>query len=136
MHITAQWQGNAPEAALLRLLQAELPMRDIARRMETAVLQHYNRQQDADGIAWLPSARAKKYGGKTLIDTGKMLASLSYAYGADWAEAGYPQGGVPRWLHFGVPQNRLPPRRHLGLSADDKAAVAVIVADYFERLLK
>ena len=45
-------------------------MREIARVMETSVLLNFTQQRQPDGIPWLPSKRAQKDGGKTLIDTG------------------------------------------------------------------
>ena len=84
-------------------------MREIARAMETSVLLNFTQQRQPDGIPWLPSKRAQRDGGKTLIDTGKLLASVTAQSGADFAEVGFVHGDLPRWLHFGVPQNIVVP---------------------------
>ncbi|MCG7657123.1 phage virion morphogenesis protein [Wielerella bovis] len=123
----------------LRLLDLDLrePMREIGRRLETSVIQNYNQQRSPAGVAWIPSQRAKKDGGKTLIDTGRMLASLSFVSGNDWVEIGYPQGSknIPAWLHFGVPKNNLPAREHLGVRHEDEVMIERTVRDYFTALL-
>lgn len=120
-----------------KLAQADLsePMRVISRRVETSVIQNYNQQRNPDGVPWLPSQRAQRDGGKTLIDTGRMLASLTAQSGKDWAEVGYPQGDIPRWLQFGVPQNNLVAREHLGLRAEDEQMITQTLSDYFKGLL-
>ena len=127
-------------AAWLRLQQPDLsdPMREIGRRLETSVIQNYNQQKSPAGIPWIPSRRAVKDGGKTLIDTGLMLASLTYVSGRDWVDMGYPRGGknIPAWLHYGVRQNNLPAREHLGMKDSDKDAVHHAVKRYFENLLR
>lgn len=123
----------------LRLLDFELrePMRDIGQRLETSVIQNYNQQRSPAGIAWIVSQRAQKDGGKTLIDTGRMLASLTFASGDDWVEVGYPRGAknIPAWLHFGVPRNNLPARAHLGVRDEDKVMMKNTLRDYFATLL-
>lgn len=121
-----------------RLAQADLthPMREIARKLETSVIQNYNQQRSPKGVAWLPSQRAQRDGGKTLIDTGRMLASLTAQSGKDWAEVGYPQGDIPRWLHFGVPQNNLVAREHLGLRDTDETMINQTLTDYFTKLFQ
>lgn len=121
-----------------RLARVDLshPMREIARKLETSVIQNYNQQRSPDGVPWIPSQRAPKDGGKTLIDTGRMLASLAANSGRDFAEVGYPQGDVPRWLHFGVAQNNLPAREHLGLRDTDKMMIDKTLSDYFTKLFQ
>lgn len=123
---------------LLRMTKPNfsLPMDEIGRRVETSVIQNYNQQRSPSGIPWIPSKRAIADGGKTLIDTGRMLASLVVAYDKTTATVGYPDGDIPRWLHFGVPQNHLPAREHLGLRPEDDHIIAGILADYFDKMLQ
>ena len=111
-------------------------MREVARAMETSVLLNFTQQRNPDGIRWLPSKRAQRDGGKTLIDTGGLLASLTHRSGADFAEAGFAHGDLPRWLHFGVPQNNLPARNILGFRKEDEAKIARLTARYFETLFQ
>lgn len=111
-------------------------MRDVARAMETSVLLNFTQQRQPDGIPWLPSKRAQKDGGKTLIDTGKLLASVTHRFGADFAEVGFVHGDLPRWLHFGVPQNNLPARNILGFRKEDEDKILRLTAHYFETLFQ
>ena len=111
-------------------------MRDVARAMETSVLLNFTQQRQPDGIPWLPSKRAQKDGGKTLIDTGKLLASVTAQSGADFAEVGFVHGDLPRWLHFGVPQNNLPARNILGFRKEDEDKILRLTARYIETLFQ
>ena len=111
-------------------------MREVARAMETSVLLNFTQQRQPDGIPWLPSKRAQKDGGKTLIDTGKLLASVTAQSGADFAEVGFVHGDLPRWLHFGVPQNNLPARNILGFRKEDEDKILQLTARYFETLFQ
>ena len=111
-------------------------MREIARVMETSVLLNFTQQRQPDGVPWLPSKRAQRDGGKTLIDTGKLLASVTAQSGADFAEVGFAQGDLPRWLHFGVPRNNLPARNILGFRKEDEDKILRLTARYFETLFQ
>ncbi len=111
-------------------------MREIARTMETSVLLNFTQQRQPDGIPWLPSKRAQRNGGKTLIDTGGLLASVTAQSGADFAEVGFVHGDLPRWLHFGVPQNNLPARNILGFRKEDEDKILRLTARYFETLFQ
>ena len=111
-------------------------MREIARAMEISVLLNFTQQRQPDGVPWLPSKRAQRDGGKTLIDTGKLLASVTAQSGADFAEVGFVHGDLPRWLHFGVPQNNLPARNILGFRKEDEDKILRLTARYFETLFQ
>lgn len=111
-------------------------MREIARAMETSVLLNFTQQRQPDGIPWLPSKRAQRDGGKTLIDTGGLLASVTAQSGADFAEVGFVHGDLPRWLHFGVPQNNLPARNILGFRKEDEDKILRLTARYIETLFQ
>lgn len=111
-------------------------MREIARAMETSVLLNFTQQRNPDGIRWLPSKRAQRDGGKTLIDTGGLLASVTAQSGADFTEVGFVHGDLPRWLHFGVPQNNLPARNILGFRKEDEDKILRLTARYVETLFQ
>ncbi len=111
-------------------------MREIARAMETSVLLNFTQQRSPDGIPWLPSKRAQRDGGKTLIDKGGLLASVTAQSGADFAEVGFVHGDLPRWLHFGVPQNNLPARNILGFRKEDEDKILRLTARYIETLFQ
>ena len=111
-------------------------MREIARAMETSVLLNFTQQRNPDGIPWLPSKRAQRDGGKTLIDKGGLLASITAQSVADFAEVGFVHGDLPRWLHFGVPQNNLPARNILGFRKEDEDKILRLTARYIETLFQ
>ena len=118
------------------LLNVNLPMRDIGLWLETNVIQNFNQQKSPSNIPWLPSQRAVSDGGKTLIDTGAMLASLSMIHGADFVEVGFPAGlqsDKARWHNFGT--KHLPERPMLGMP-DDTQKLHAIIKNYFETNLK
>lgn len=100
------------------------------------MLLNFTQQRQPDGVPWLPSKRAQRDGGKTLIDTGKLLASVTARSGADFAEVGFVHGDLPRWLHFGVPQNNLPARNILGFRKEDEDKILRLTARYFETLFQ
>ena len=119
-----------------RLLGYRIAMEPIAKRLHTSVILNYMQQQTPSALPWQQSKRAQKDGSQTLIDPGRMFASLTYQIGEDWAEIGYPNGDIARWLHFGVPKNNLVPREQLGMRDDDTAKIHAIVKHYFEMLLR
>jgi len=46
--------------------------------MESKTIRHFDEQKGPDGSAWLPSKRAAKEGGKTLILSGRLRLSQTY----------------------------------------------------------
>ena len=76
-------------------------MHRISRYMLSSMQRRFNAQEGPDGKSWEPSDRARSEGGQTLRDTGRLLRSLTWRYGADYAEAGtnVPYGAAHQ---FGV----------------------------------
>ena len=85
------------------------------------------------GLAWKPSQRALAEGGKTLVDTARLLASLTHRAGRDRVDVG--TNVVYAAIHqFGGPAGRglkttLPARPFLGLDDDDRREIVAIVGD-------
>lgn len=124
--------------AIERLVQMDLsqPMQRIAKQLHTSILQNFNQQRSPSGAAWLPSQRALRENSKTLIDTGRMLASLTFVSGEDFAKIGYPASIPYAWsLQVGEPEKHVVSREHLGIRDEDEAQILHILHDYFEHLL-
>lgn len=79
-------------AALRRLAAfgrgAVAVMRNVARYMKSSAQLRFRRQAGPDGQRWWPSRRAKEDGGQTLRLTGRLLRSITWRAGPDYAEAG------------------------------------------------
>ncbi len=63
-------------------------MQGIARYMKTSAQLRFRTQTDPDGRAWWPSNRARREGGQTLRDSGRLLRSIVWRAGPLFAEAG------------------------------------------------
>lgn len=63
-------------------------MSDIAGELEETTRRRFEDGAGPGGVAWVPSRRARKAGGKTLIDSGQLLASITSTHGPTSAEAG------------------------------------------------
>ena len=63
-------------------------MGDIGAGLEGNVRLRFAAGQGPGGVAWTPSQRAIRENGKTLVDTERLLKSMTHVYGADFAEVG------------------------------------------------
>lgn len=123
---------------------------------EDSTRQRFSDQVAPDGERWAPSYRARTQGGETLLDSGRLRASMSYlasSSSAEWGTnviyAGVHQfgdtirpkaGGV---LKFNIPglgfrsahEVVMPQREFLGLSAEDEDELGAIVDDYIAEAL-
>ncbi|WP_425092005.1 phage virion morphogenesis protein [Tropicimonas sp. S265A] len=106
-----------------------------------------------DGTPWPKSLRVEmNQGGKTLLDSGRLAASLTHIASRDQAEIGsnliyagvHQQGAEIRptsgnALRFQLPDGRfvtvgkvtIPARPYLGASEEDEAEIRELTADYF-----
>lgn len=64
------------------------PMREIGALLVKSAQDNFQASTGPDGTAWTPSARARKEGGKTLIKTGRLLASVNFQAGPQSVEVG------------------------------------------------
>jgi phage virion morphogenesis protein len=103
-----------------------------------------------DGSPWPPSIRALAEGGRTLVDSGRLMQSLTHVPSDAGVEVGtnvlyaaiHQFGGTVRpvkaaALHFKllgqdifVDHVTIPARPFLGLDADDEREILAIAADY------
>ncbi|MGE0256932.1 MAG: phage virion morphogenesis protein [Alphaproteobacteria bacterium] len=87
-----------------------------------------------DGTAWRPSLRAREEGGRTLVDTGRLMGSITHVAGADFVDVG--SNVVYAAIHqLGGPTGRghvvdMPARPYLGVDAGEAVEIGNILADY------
>ncbi len=76
-------------AAMLKRVEDPSPaMRQIADHMEMSTRRRFETSQGPDGKAWVPSLRALRDGGRTLVKKGHLLASITRAFTAISATVG------------------------------------------------
>lgn len=144
-------------AALNRLLAlGQNPsevMRDIASYGENSTRDRFKTGTGPDGNAWQPSRRVQERGGKTLVDSNRLLSSITSQSGADFAEWGtnviyaaiHQVGGeirakTARGLFFKVADGTarrvkkvtIPARPYLGINADDEAHIVDIINQHLQ----
>ena len=94
----------------------------------------FERGEDPDGNPWKPSIRALATGGKTLLDTGRLVSSIEHAAGPDYVDIG--TNVIYAAIHqFGGKAGRglaveMPVRAYLGIDEDDRAEIGDILADF------
>ena len=125
-------------------------MQDIAAYGESSTKQRFSDGVAPDGTPWKPSQRVQERGGKTLIDSARLLDSIVSNAGSNFAEWGsnviyaaiHQAGGEisaknGKGLFFKLPDGTgrrvkkvtIPPRPFLGINADDEANIIDIVLE-------
>lgn len=157
---------SRPVDALLAQLRDSLrdtspAFREIGEELVAISMEAFRRQADpATGREWAPSRRAEEQHGQTLIDTGRLRASvvaraghLEAAVGSNVIYAAihqtggrtaphvirprhkralwWPGAGRPR-AHVNHPGSRLPARPYLGVGAGDWGEIAAILTHHLE----
>lgn len=147
-----EYDDSTVQAALNRLIAiGQSPreaMRDIAAYGEDSTQRRFADGKGPDGEAWKPSWRVQEKGGKTLIDSGRLLNSITSDSGDDFAEWGsnviyariHQLGGeiLPKSkkaLFFRTPDGggrsvkkvTMPDRPYLGINEDDEENIIDIV---------
>jgi phage gpG-like protein len=123
-------------------------MRDIAAYGENSTKARFADGAGPDGTPWKPSWRVQERGGKTLIDSGRLVGSITSDSGDDFAEWGSNAiyaaiqqfGGEIRpknkkALFFRAPDGggrsmqkvTIPARPYLGINEDDEENIIDIV---------
>ena len=109
-------------------------MADIAAYLLLSTQERFELGIDPDGDPWIPSERAIREDGQTLVDQGLLLGSLTTDSGPDFAEVGSNVAYAA--IHqFGGRAGRnlattLPQRSYLGFSDDDGGEVREILVDF------
>lgn len=111
-------------------------MEEIGASLETSTRMRFERGAGPDGGAWRPSRR----GGKTLVDTGRLLASMTHNASRDHVEVG--SNVIYAAIHqFGGRTGRglavdMPARPFLGLDADDEREIDDLISDYLREAFR
>ena len=85
----------------------------------------YN-QHDLQRQPWLPSQRAIADQGKTLRDTGRLMASIKWVALPDGVKWG-TNVVYARAMHYGLPYRNVTPRPYMGMNENDRASVLNII---------
>jgi phage virion morphogenesis protein len=126
--VRVEWQGlDTAQRVLSGLAIAGrnlFPLMDeIGGALETSTRVRFEDGDGPDGKRWTPSKR----GGQTLVDTGRLLASITSNASRTSVEVG--SNLIYAATHqFG--RDAIPARPFLGLSVDDGREIEAIVEDY------
>ena len=85
----------------------------------------YN-QHDLQRQLWLPSQRAIADQGKTLRDTGRLMASIKWVALPDGVKWG-TNVVYAKAMHYGLPYLNVTPRPYMGMNENDRASVLNII---------
>lgn len=114
------------------------PFKEIGEYMMTEIAMRFERGVDQDGKPWIPSKRAKRDGGKTLVDKAMLRQSIAYKVSDDSVEIGVGKFPPYARIHqMGGKTGRghrvtLPPRPYLGISESDKEEAQRIITHFLE----
>ncbi len=79
---------GAINAALERLANPQPMFADIGLSLVASTQRRFEQGRGPDGAVWPPSIRALTEGGKTLIDSARLMQSISYVAGRSGVEVG------------------------------------------------
>ncbi|MXS82271.1 phage virion morphogenesis protein [Nitrosomonas oligotropha] len=147
-----EYDDSAVQAVLNRLIATGQSPRDVMQEIaaygENSTQRRFADGQAPDGTSWKPSWRAMDKGGKTLIDSSRLLGSITGDSGDDFAEWGsnviyaaiHQFGGEIRpkskkALFFRTPSGggrsmkkvTIPARPYLGINQKDEENIIDIV---------
>lgn len=115
-------------------------MDEIGGLMVASTIDRFENSKSPDGISWVPSERALDESGKTLIDKGLLMGSITHIPGNDQVEVG--SNLVYAGIHqFGGSAGRngsteIPARPYLGISIGDEFAIEEAAQDYLQDLMQ
>ena len=122
-----------------RLADPAPALNEIGEHLYSSTRERFRSRKAPDGTPWAPVseayARRKQKAGKNprkILDyEGSLMDSLNYEADRDGLLFGSPE--VYAGTHqFGRAESNIPARPFLGLSAEDEAAIADILADYLD----
>jgi phage virion morphogenesis protein len=155
--ITVAVDGGEARAALAAAAAAAADLTALMDRIGAALAAstqlRFEDQQSPAGVPWRRSARAASVGGQTLVDTGRLRASITHRPARDRVEvgtnvlyAGTHQFGATiraktsRGLVFRVGETwrtarevTIPPRPFLGLDEADREEIAAISTEWLRQ---
>lgn len=126
---------------MLRGVEYKEPLMDeLGGLMVASTIDRFENSKSPDGISWAPSERALAEGGKTLIDKGLLMGSITHVPGNDQVEVG--SNLVYAGIHqFGGDAGRsgsseIVARPYLGISIGDEFAIEEATQDYLQDLMQ
>ena len=135
---------QAAMALLQRLekVDTRLLFDEIGNHLVSSVTQRFKDGVDPDGNPWKPSERAKREGGKTLVDRAHLRDSNTYQVFLDGSGVEAGSDMVYAAIHqFGGKTGRnhattLVARPFLGINADDEDEIEGIVDNFYRSVMK
>ncbi len=124
---------------LLKRLADPLPvLEEIGQGLITSTIDRFERERGPDKVSWKKSARAKKQGGQTLTDTGRLRASITGNVRSDGIEIGtnVVYAAIHQFGGEAGPRKRrvtLPARPYLGVDDEDRRMILRVVQRAIER---
>ncbi len=114
--------------------------REIGEYVLTETSIRFDRGVDPDGRPWIPSKRAKRDGGKTLVDKAILRQSVNYKASDDSVEIGVGRFPLYARIHqMGGMAGRgrrakIPARPYLGINTDDEKEVIDIITNFLRSI--
>ena len=125
---------------------------EIGAAMVLSTQQRFENSTGPGGSPWPASIRAQTEGGKTLIDSTRLLASITHIPGPNFVEIGtnvlyaavHQLGAVIKAVNFdnltfkigdqfiSKPEVTIPARPFLGIDDDDESEILAIIRDWLE----
>lgn len=91
----------------------------------------YQQQVDPEGKAWVPSQRVLKYGGNTLIDTGRLFRSIQLYNAPTGMRLIGTDVFYGPYMHFGSKKKGNPARAFMAFNDDDLDLVEKMILARF-----
>ena len=119
-----------------RLSELAPALNEIGEVLLNSTRERFRSRKAPDGTPWAPlseayAARKPKNRGMILVLEGQLMKTLNYEADRDGLLFGSPE--VYAGTHqFGRAESNIPARPFLGLTAEDEAAIADILADYLD----
>jgi phage virion morphogenesis protein len=146
----AEEAARAAREAARRAIDATPVWDEIGAMLEVSTRHRFDQGRSPDGSVWPPSLRVLNEGGKTLMDSGAFVGSITHIASPDGVEVGTNaiQGAVHQFgavitaktdegLRFKIGDQwvrkqsvTIPQRAFLGVDQDDEAAIVEIWEDW------
>lgn len=126
---------------MVRGVENKEPLMDeLGGLLVASTINRFENSKDPNGISWAPSQRALAEGGKTLIDKGLLMGSITHVPGNDQVEVGsnLAYAGIHNDGGFAGrnKSTEMAKRTYLGISISDELAIIETTEDYLQELMR